>query len=428
MATDGTNSNPGQLDLPHEEQGVGLLIEMSAAATGEHASDIHRGLELAAKFFGLEFGIVSRVEGDRYVIDHVFQSNEVGLVVGQEFELGLTYCAITLEASDVVSIAEMKSSMYSGHPCYDSFQLESYLGVPLHVDGEVYGTLNFSSTDPMQREWTETDRQLVRVVARWVESSIQQNRLRSRLSETLAALDGANTKLRERNEDLDNFARHASHDLQAPLQNVVSLVGLLTDDLGDDLHEEASEYVSLIETQVERMGDIVQALLAFSQTGRVRVSDKAVALEECVDRAIDALHEFTSERDAEISRSILPNVRGESALLTQVFQNLIGNAVKFQKPGHRPRVEISGEAADGVVRIQVADNGIGFDAKYADAIFAPLARLHGAGTYQGNGLGLAICRKIVNRHGGTIEVSSVPGSGSTFTITLDAATSDQEGE
>lgn len=411
-------SEQDQQAAPSEENPVDLLLAMSASSSGDLADVLERGLAHATAFFGLDFGIVSRVEGDRYVIEHVHQPDGAELEVGQEFPLGETYCAITLEASDVVSIDEMRSSDHSGHPCYETFHLESYIGVPLRVDGEVHGTLNFSAPDARPRQWSETDRQLVLMLARWVEGTISQDRLRRRLSSTLRELDHANRELIARNADLESFARHASHDLQAPLQNVTALVRILAEDLEDGDTERAAEDSRMITGEVARMSELVQALLAFARSGRAEIGDELVQLNDCVDRALDSLQQTLEAAGAEVVVGDLPSAPGSEQLLTQVFQNLISNAVKFRRTDARPRVEILGRTLDGAVEVTISDNGIGIDPEKLELVFKPLTRLHSASDYAGSGIGLAIVRKIAGRHGGDVSAQSTPGEGSTFRLTL----------
>ncbi len=411
-------SSPDQEAARPQENPVDLILAMSATSSGSVADVLARGLAHATAFFGLDFGIVSRVEGGRYVIEHVHQPDGAELEVGQEFPLGDTYCAITLEASGVVSIDEMRASKHSGHPCYGKFQLESYIGAPLRVDGEVHGTLNFSAPDARPRQWSEADRQLVLMLARWVEGTISQDRLRQRLSSTLRELDQANRALVARNADLESFARHASHDLQAPLQNVTALVRILAEDLEDGDTERAAEDSRMITSEVARMSELVNALLAFSRTGRAEIGDELVQLNDCVDQALDSLQQTLEDAGAEVVVGDLPSAPGSSQLLTQVFQNLISNAVKFRRTDARPRVEILGRTLDGAVEITVSDNGIGIDPEKFELVFKPLTRLHSASDYAGSGIGLAIVAKVVARHGGDVSLQSTPGEGSTFSLRL----------
>ena len=411
------SSQDKDADTP-EGNPVDLLLATSADSSGSLSDVLERGLAHATAFFGLDFGIVSRVEGDRYVIEHVHQPEGAGLEVGQEFPLGDTYCAITLEASDVISIDEMRSSNHSDRPCHEKFQLESYIGVPLRVDGEIHGTLNFSAPDARPRAWGEADRQLVLLLARWVEGTIAEARLRERLASTVRELESANRELIARNTEMEGFARHASHDLQAPLQNVTALARILTEDLEDGDAERVAEDARMIDGEVARMSELVQALLTFARTGRAEIGDGLIQLDDCVDRALDTLQQTIEAAGAEVVVGDLPAVPGSDQLLVLVFQNLIGNAVKFRRADVPPRVEISGRALVDAVEITISDNGVGIDPDKLELVFKPLTRLHSTSEYPGSGIGLAIVRKIVGRHGGDVSVESTPGKGSTFRLTL----------
>ena len=412
------SSQDKDADTP-EANPVDLLLAMSADSTGNLSDVLERGLAHATAFLGLDYGIVSRVKGERYVIEHVHQPDSAGLEAGQEFPLGDTYCAITLEANDVISIDEMRSSDHSDRPCYEKFKLESYIGAPLRLDGEVHGTLNFCAPDARPRQWSDADRQLVLMLARWVEGTISRAGLGQRLASTLRELDQANRALDTRNADLESFARHASHDLQAPLQNVIALARILAEDLEDGNAERVAEDARMIGGEVARMNDLVQALLTFARTGLAEIGDGLIQLNDCVDRALDSLQKTIGSSGAEVVVGDLPAAPGSDQLLTEVFHHLISNALKFRRADVKPRVEIVGRTLQDAVEITISDNGVGIDPDKLDLVFEPLTRLHSTSDYGGSGLSLAIVRKIVGRHGGEITVESTPGEGSTFRLTIE---------
>ena len=231
-------------------------------------------------------------------------------------------------------------------------------------------------------------------------------------------LESANRELIARNAEMEGFARHASHDLQAPLQNVTALARILTEDLEDGDAERVAEDARMIDGEVARMSELVQALLTFARTGRAEIGDGLIQLDDCVDRALDSLQQTIEAAGAEVVVGDLPAVPGSDQLLVLVFQNLIGNAVKFRRADVPPRVEIIGRALEDAVEITISDNGVGIDPDKLDLVFKPLTRLHSTSEYAGSGIGLAIVRKIVGRHGGDVSVESTPGEGSTFRLTL----------
>ncbi len=224
------------------------------------------------------------------------------------------------------------------------------------------------------------------------------------------------------NLELEQFAYVASHDLQAPLRNIGSFASLLDRRYRDQLSEEANEFLRFIRDSVAELQGLIDDLLQLSRVSPQNRQLAPVPLADAVHRACEHLKQTLEESNTELTVAPLPEVLGDVRLLTQLFQNLIGNAVKFQAPGQRPQVKISAERQDnGDWRCEVADNGIGIAAKQLEKVFQIFKRLHTSDKYPGTGIGLALCRKIVNLHGGRIWVESTPGVGSRFIFTLPAA-------
>ncbi len=232
-----------------------------------------------------------------------------------------------------------------------------------------------------------------------------------------AVLSESNRKLSALNAELDEFTYMASHDLQEPLRNLTAFSDLLLKDLGQSLPERAARDLGFIKDAAKRMQTLIHDLLALSRAGRVAEKREKVSLSECADLALEALAMRVKETGAKISRDALPEVWGDSTLLTQLYQNLIGNALKFIGD-RRPIIQLTLEERDGDPIFGVKDNGIGVDPKYSQQIFKPFRRLHSLAEYEGSGIGLAICRKIVERHGGKIWVESESGKGAHFRFTI----------
>ena len=230
-------------------------------------------------------------------------------------------------------------------------------------------------------------------------------------------LERMNRKLVALNAELDDFTYVASHDLQEPLRSLIAFSHLLGKDLGDSLPDEAARDLGFITDAAKKMQALIQGLLALSRTGRVAKKKEKVSLSECADRALEALALRVKETGAQITRDKLPEVWADSTLLTELYQNLIGNALKFSGEQH-PVIQLTVEDREGDQIFGVKDNGIGIEPKYAQQIFQPFRRLHGRAEYEGSGIGLAICRKIVERHGGEIWVDSEPGKGAHFRFTI----------
>lgn len=219
------------------------------------------------------------------------------------------------------------------------------------------------------------------------------------------------------NAELDEFTYVASHDLQEPVRKLVAFSEWLRKDLGGDLPPRAQQDLAFITDAAQRMQHLVGNLLALSRAGKVSMTREKLELDDVVNRALDALELRIAESGATISRVPLPQVWGDLTLLVQLYQNLIGNALKFVV-GRRPEIALTAEQVDGIWVFGVRDNGIGIAAKYAGQIFQPFKRLHGRGQFEGAGIGLSICRKVVERHHGSIWVESEENRGAWFKFTL----------
>ena len=226
--------------------------------------------------------------------------------------------------------------------------------------------------------------------------------------------------LRRSNEDLAQFSYVVSHDLQAPLRTVRSFTELLARQEGDKLDESAKKFVSLIVTGAQNMERIIQGMLRYAQAGEEPIAKEPVAMDAVLAGARFDLESLILEKSAEITSSPLPTVQGDPMQLQRLLQNLLSNALKYSRKDVKPRIEVSSRPIlERTYEFAVRDNGLGISPKNFELIFAPLKRLHGE-EIAGAGIGLAICRTIVERHGGRIWVESEPGNGSTFFFTLPA--------
>jgi PAS domain S-box-containing protein len=225
-------------------------------------------------------------------------------------------------------------------------------------------------------------------------------------------------ELELRNRELQEFAFVASHDLSEPLRKVQTFGSLLMERSSDRLGEKEKDYISRMAGAADRMQELLDALLWYSRVGTKGQEFRSAKLNDVAKDAANDLEIQLRETGARVEIGPLPTVNGDPYQLRQLFQNLIANAVKYHRLDVKTIIKIYGEGDDGTGRIFVEDNGIGFDQKYLAKIFQPFQRLHGRKEYTGVGIGLAICRKIVERHGGTITAKSTPGKGSTFIVSL----------
>jgi len=226
-------------------------------------------------------------------------------------------------------------------------------------------------------------------------------------------------ELRRSNAELEQFAYVASHDLQEPLRMVGSYTGLLKRRYQGKLDTEADEFIAYAMGGVTRMQALINDLLTYSRAGRGDRPLEEIDAGQALARALDSLQTAIAEKKAVVSQGAMPLVVANPIQLTQLFQNLVGNALKFCKD-RRPEIRIAADRDGREWVFSVQDNGIGIDPQYQERIFLIFQRLHKREEYEGTGIGLAICKKIVEQQGGRIWVESEPGHGSTFKFTLPA--------
>lgn len=242
------------------------------------------------------------------------------------------------------------------------------------------------------------------------------------LSRQAADLDAQAVELRRSNAELEQFAYVASHDLQEPLRKVASFCQLLEKRYGDKLDDRGRQYIDFAVDGAKRMQVLINDLLTFSRVGRLNDASVECALDEVLSKALTNLDTVVTETGAEVERpERLPRVVGDPTLLVMLWQNLLGNAVKFRDPDRAPRIRITcDEDPDraGSWRFCVTDNGIGIAPEFAEKVFVIFQRLHSRDTYGGTGIGLALCKKIVEHHGGRIWIDTAHTGGTRFCFTL----------
>ncbi|MBT9464753.1 hybrid sensor histidine kinase/response regulator [Hydrogenophaga sp.] len=242
------------------------------------------------------------------------------------------------------------------------------------------------------------------------------------LRESHAQLQKTAEELQLANEGLLQFVRISSHDLREPLNTVVQFVGLVEEDHAADLPPDTRHYLKLVRHAGERMRTMLDDVVRYARLQHGETEPRTpVALAPLMAEVCDALAAQLGATGAQLHMGDLPVVAGHASLLSQLFQNLVTNALKFMPPGRAPRIEITAETHAGMTLITVKDNGIGISPEGMDKLFQPFSRLNLRREFEGSGLGLAISRQIAEAHGGTITVRSKPGEGSAFEVRLPLA-------
>lgn len=300
-----------------------------------------------------------------------------------------------------------------------------WLGVPLRTPAGIIGVLVVQHYED-EEAYSLRDLNLLVAVGDQIALAIERKRVEDQLRIF-------NDKLQQSNRELQDFAYVASHDLQEPLRKVQAFSDRLRTKYSDKLEGDGLDYLERMRSAANRMQLLIQDLLTFSRVSTQAQPFTSVNLKTIADEVLSDLEVKIEETGATVELKDLPMIDADAIQMRQLLQNLVGNALKFRQMGNAPVISISSQtlSANGngigkCCQIVVKDNGIGFDEKYTDKIFAVFQRLHGRAEYEGSGVGLAICRKIVERHNGTITAQSAPGEGASFSFILPLKQNDPE--
>ena len=304
----------------------------------------------------------------------------------------------------------------------------SWLGVPLRTPSGAIGVLVVQHYEE-ENAYAEGDVEFLTSVAGQVAVAIERRRTEVALRRSEAELKKFASKLEASNRELQDFASVASHDLQEPLRKIQAFGDRLKTKYADALGEGGRDYLERMQNAASRMQTLINDLLTFSRVTTKAQPFVAVDLAEVAKCVVSDLEARVERSGGRVEMGEMLTLDADPLQMRQLLQNLIGNGLKFHKPDEPPLVKVwcervaSGGDNEGTVggdlcRLFVEDNGIGFDEKYLDRIFTVFQRLHGRHQYEGTGVGLAVVRRIAERHGGSVTATSEPGRGSTFVVTL----------
>ncbi len=301
----------------------------------------------------------------------------------------------------------------------ETFGARNAILTRLTVRERVIGLLLACNTLNSDAFFDERDIRLLQTVAPQAALAIENSRLYTHARQISAEARAQARHLTRVNDELDAFTYSVSHDLRAPLRAITGFTRLLERSL-PELSDRTRHQLTRIQVNVDKMSNLIDALLAFSRAGRQTPDRDLVDTHAVVQEALKLYAQSLAACEAHVHVGTLPPIQGDSRLLEQVFVNLISNAIKYRRPDTPLQVQISGTREEGMVTLIVRDNGMGFDMRYHDKIFQVFQRLHTDETSEGTGIGLALVRKIIERHDGRIWAEGMPGVGSAFFIELPA--------
>jgi PAS domain S-box-containing protein len=299
-------------------------------------------------------------------------------------------------------------------------KIHSLIAVPLRFRDRLVGVLSVGAA--RQHELTKEHVKITQEVAAQLAVALTQAQLNARVQELNTELEGRvsqrTAELEAAYKELEAFSYSVSHDLRAPLRGVMGYLSMFMEDYGQQMDANAQEYLAGIQSSGQRMGRLIDEILALSKVGRQTLHSVRVSLHAVFQEVLEELLVDKDRTRIQATVMALPDVEGDRDLLRQVCQNLVDNALKFSRNQPVSIIEIGSLLQDGKSVFYVQDNGVGFDMRYAERLFTPFQRLHSQDEFEGTGVGLAIVQRILTRHGGQIWVDSSPGEGTTFYFTL----------
>ncbi len=407
------------------ELDIRTILKASQALSSEIILDklLKKFLNIIIENSGAQRGFLILKSSDEFLVEGEININSGETIVRQSVPLNeakdiavgvVNYVKRTLK--NVVLDDAAQESIFSSDSYIKKHKVKSILCIPILRASNLVGIL-YIENNLTPGAFTPQRQEILKMLAIQAAISLENAILYEELKKRTISLEHTLDALRRSNKELEQFAHIASHDLREPLRTITSFTQLLSKRYKDKLDDEANEFIQFAVDGAQRMNQLIIDLLTFS---RVETQGKSFEWIDCrgvLERVILNLHTSIEKRGAKISYKNLPSVNVDHTQLIQLLQNLIGNAIKFhgEKP---PRIHISAIKEENKWVFSVKDNGIGIDPKYFDRIFQIFQRLHKRKEYPGSGIGLAVCKKIVERHGGKIWVESEVGKGSTFYFTI----------
>lgn len=396
------------------EQGKRLknLYEVTTRPELSLPEQIRAALKIGMVTLNSKLAIVSRIENDKFTILYcVTPPNTVK--EGDVFELKETYCDITVKKNEVLSIDDMGKSEYKAHACYGKFHLESYIGIPVMVGGQLYGTLNFSSPDPHNPRFNESDEDFVRLLGRWVSATVDH--------ELLAQ------KAQEVDRMKSEFVSLASHQLRTPLTGIRWFTDLLLRDKAGVLSSIQKDYIQQISDSNMRLIKLVNDLLNVShiETGdKFNIEKNPVDVVKIIDSLSNDLialaheHQVTITKAVNFPKELVLNV--DEQKIREVFQNLMSNAVKYSKTGGVIELGVAPSDDNNLITLYVKDSGLGIPKNQQSRMFEKFFRADNVQSQEttGTGLGMYIAKAITEKHGGKLTFESEENKGTNFFVSF----------
>lgn len=365
---------------------------------------IEKVLKLANSFLDTDTAVIGEIIGNTYQISYAV-SSENNITAGEVFNIHNTFCLRTCQTEGLFTIPDCTTEEYSAMSCREHFKYKSYAGISINVGGKVYGTLHFA-THSKKKHFFESANELIKIIAQWVSHEIYKNQNYLTLKNAEAALRLENKDLTRKCQDIQELASFVSHDMKHPLRAINGFLELLEMNLGEDITESAKELIQEALSASDYMDMLLDDLLSYLETDKSGAKTEKIDTNEVIKRVVKQAELRFSGINIKITHDNLPTIYYGAALFERIIANLVDNAVKYcdEDP---IKIHISSGRDDDHWIFSVQDNGIGVPESHKTKIFGMFERLQTKEDAEGTGIGLAICRKVVESYGGRIWVEPV---------------------
>ncbi len=400
------------------ERFMNSLYMLSADASLSIDSKINLILREATKFLKLPGGAISKFDNGECIAEACQCPDVFGLCDISTLNAMSDFFLHTIEQNEIVCLHDVNDSSLHNTKANKEFGINAYIGIPLIVHGRIHGTVSFFDRKSKMSAFDDREKSFVRLLSEWIGNEIMRSQYIDYLHETESRLEDAVDELTTINTELESFTYLASHDLQEPLRMITNFTSILENNYNDNFDSTGKKYLKILSSSANQMRTLIKDLLDYAHASNIDYKVDEIDLSVILNHVYSNLEKQIRESNARILIGDMPTVQANKASMVSLLQNLISNAIKFQKPDQDPIIEVNSYKDCDSWVISISDNGIGIDENFQNKIFEPFLRLHTKSEYKGTGIGLAVCKKITSRLGGKIWIESTKGSGSTFYVSI----------